>query len=119
MKTTLKDNKAAEIIIANYYKNIYGNEYAADQIADMLRMDFGLEAGAGKLGKNIDKDETINEVVEYICRYILGQNEGPWTVSCDLFDAFLGLELGLERETEDYEDEAAWMRCEDMRLARL
>lgn len=116
MRVALKDNKAAEIICNNHYKYSFDYDYCAEQIADMLVQDFGMGAYSGPLHQNIDPDTTINDVVDYICQNILGRTEGPCSVPVEVFEAFMELELTLAREDEDYEDEAAWARCES-RLA--
>lgn len=117
MKHTLKESKAADIICRNYYRKLYANDEIAKDIADMLRFDWGLDEGM-TMRKAIDPETLVSEVVDYICLSILGQPDGH-SVSWEVFNAFLDLEIEYVREDEDYEDEADWGRCEGMRLARL
>lgn len=118
MKLALKHSEAAEIIIAAFDKKILSEEEKADKIAYMLVNDWGMDQYSGTVKNNIDKDETINDVVEYIFRNILQKKDGPVSIHCDVFEAFLNLELEYIREDEDYEDEAVCMRCENRMLAR-
>ena len=118
MKLALKYNEAAEIVIAAYDKKFLSEDEKADEIAHMLVNDWGMDQYSGPVKENIEEDETINDVVEYIFCNILQKKDGPVSIPCDVFESFLNLELEYVRDAEDYEDEAAWMRCENRMLAR-
>jgi hypothetical protein len=116
MKHTLKESNAAEIICRNYYRKLFTIDETAKYIADMLRSDWGLEEGM-TMRKAIDPETLVSEVVDYICLSILGQPDAH-SVSWEVFNAFLDLEVEYVREDEDYEDEAADDRCNMMMLSR-
>lgn len=116
MKYTLKESKAAEIICRNYYRELYTTDEIAKDIADMLIFDWGLEEGM-TMRKAIAPEALLSDVVDYICSSILGQPDAH-SVSWEVFNAFLDLEVEYVRDDEDYEDEAADERCDMMMLSR-